>query len=121
MASSEILGQLWSVIESRLRERPADSYVTSLFDGGSGAVAAKLREESGELIEAAEQLAAAAPEAAAEARAHVAHEAADLLFHTWVLLALAEVEPERVYAELERRFGTSGLAEKASRGGGAAC
>jgi len=71
-------------------------------------VAAKLREECEELIEAA---------ARGDAR-HSAHEAADLLFHVWVLLGALELPPERVYAELERRFGTGGLEEKAARGAG---
>jgi phosphoribosyl-ATP pyrophosphohydrolase len=110
MAGPDILERLGAVIDQRRRERPAGSYVVQLLDGGSDAVAAKLREESEELIEAA----------AAGDAAHTAHEAADLLFHAWVLLAQAGVERGAVYAELERRFGTGGLEEKASRGRNAA-
>jgi phosphoribosyl-ATP pyrophosphohydrolase len=105
MAGADILERLGAVIEQRRRERPDDSYVVRLLDGGHEAVAAKLREESEELIEAA---------ASGDAD-HTAHEAADLLFHTLVLLAQAGVETAAVYAELERRFGTGGLEEKASR------
>jgi phosphoribosyl-ATP pyrophosphohydrolase len=46
----------------------------------------------------------------------VVHETADLWFHTLVMLAALDLKPEQVLAELERRFGTSGHAEKAARG-----
>ena len=108
MANVEILDRLAAVIGERNRERPEGSYTGELFRAGHAAIAAKLREESEELIEAA----------AASDAAHTAHEAADLLFHTLVLLEFAGVEPASVYAELERRFGTSGLEEKAGRGRG---
>jgi len=106
MASAKILEQLADVIAQRRRELPAGSYTTTLFQGGHAAIAAKLREESQELIEAA----------AGEDAAATAHEAADLLFHTLVLLEQAGVAPADVFAELERRFGTSGLDEKRARG-----
>ena len=48
-------------------------------------------------------------------KAHTAHEAADLLFHMLVGLEAAGVAPEAVFAELARRFGVSGIDEKASR------
>ena len=73
------------------------------------AIAAKVQEESEELIEAA----------ASGDRKATAHEAADLFFHAMVLLEHAGVGPEQVFAELEGRFGTSGLVEKASRGSSA--
>jgi len=100
-----VLDRLFALIEERKRLRPADSYVTSLFDGGRATISAKVREEALELIEAA---AGADPD-------HTAHEAADLLFHTFVLLAEAGVSLGDVVAELESRFGVSGLEEKASR------
>jgi len=106
-AERPILERLYDVVCQRLRERPEGSYVVRLADGGASAVAAKLREEMEELIEAA----------AGRDAGHVAHEAADLIFHTWVLLGQAGVEPAAVWAELERRFGTGGLVEKASRRG----
>lgn len=105
MAEANILDRLFQVIRARGQERPEGSYVVSLLDGGQPAIAAKVREEAEELIEAAGSL----------DTDHIAREAADLLFHTWVLLASAGVEPEAVYSELTRRFGTGGLAEKASR------
>jgi len=106
-SSEPILNRLMAVIRDRRRRRPADSYTTRLFDGGASAIAAKVREEAEELTEAA----MAAPLDPAQ----VTHEAADLLYHLLVLLANREVGLEEVEAELARRFGTSGLAEKASR------
>jgi phosphoribosyl-ATP pyrophosphohydrolase len=114
MSRAGILERLWEVIAARRRERPAGSYVVSLLDGGVATAGAKLLEEAEELRDAA----------AGGDPAAVAHEAADLLFHALVLLAAAEppVEPAAVFAELERRFGTGGLAEKARRSsGGSPC
>ncbi len=108
MATPEILDRLYDVIRERANASPDESYVAKLLAGGVAAIAAKLREESEELIEAAGE----------SDKAHTAQEAGDLLFHTWVLLAAVGVEPAAVFAELERRFGTSGLAEKAARGAG---
>jgi phosphoribosyl-ATP pyrophosphohydrolase len=99
---SDVIERLERVIEGRVRERPAGSYVTRLLDGGEPAIAAKIREESGELI------AAARPD-------ETAHEAADVVFHMLVLLAARGVAWSGVCGELERRFGTGGLAEKAAR------
>lgn len=100
-----VLDRLFELIEERRRLRPEKSYVTSLFDGGHEAIAAKVREEAAELIEAA----------AGDDRKHTIHEAADLLFHTCVMLANADIRLEEVMAELEARFGVSGLEEKAAR------
>jgi len=104
-----ILRRLMDVIEDRRRRRPADSYAAQLFDRGPAIVAAKLREEAEELIEAALD---EVPD-----RRQIVHEAADLLFHTMVLLAHCRLRFEDIEAELARRFGTSGLAEKAERSG----
>ena len=103
-----VLDPLFSLIEERKRLRPADSYVTSLFEGGHAKISEKVREEALELIEAA----------AEDDRSHTKHEAADLFFHVFVLLAEAGVSLDDVVGELESRFGISGLEEKASRGRG---
>jgi phosphoribosyl-ATP pyrophosphohydrolase len=79
--------------------------VVSLLDAGFPKIAAKITEEAGELCEALP----------AGDAAHTAHEAADLLFHVLVGLEAAGVAPDAVFAELRRRFGISGLDEKASR------
>ncbi len=105
MARSEVLDRLFDVIESRRATRPERSYVVSLLDGGHAAIAAKVREEAEELIEAASR----------DDAGHTAAEAADLLFHSWVLLASVGVAPEAVYAVLEARFGIGGHEEKAGR------
>lgn len=105
-----IFTQLMAVIEQRCRERPAGSYTTKLLDGGVEKIGAKIAEEAAELIEAA-------GESSKDRRAHVVHEAADLIFHTFVLLGEQRVSLAEVEAELARRFGVSGLEEKASRRG----
>ena len=106
MGEAAILDEVFAVVRARLAERPDGSYVVQLADSGLEAVAAKVREETEELIEAAGDNDAA----------HIAHEAADLLFHAWVLLALADVSPDAVYEQLRPRFGVGGLTEKAARG-----
>ena len=68
----------------------------------------KIMEEAAELVEAA-------GEEGSEGREHVIHEAADLVYHLFVLLGYRDVGLQDVEAELARRFGTSGLAEKESR------
>jgi phosphoribosyl-ATP pyrophosphohydrolase len=102
MAASDVIERLEQVIADRLRERPRGSYVTRLLDGGEPAIAAKIREEAAELCSAA-----GVPESV--------HEAADVLFHVLVLLGARGVGFAAVCGELERRFGTGGLAEKAAR------
>ncbi len=104
-STRDVLAELFALIEERKRLRPEKSYVTSLFDGGHEAIAAKVREEAAELIEAA----------AADDRGHTAQEAADLVFHTLVLLAQAGVSLDEVLDELASRSGVSGLEEKAAR------
>lgn len=107
-ATSQVLDRLYEVIEHRRDERPEGSYVVTLLDAGLSAVAVKLREESEEVIRAA-----------FDEDAHaVAHEASDVIFHLFVLLAARGIPPAAVYAELARRFGIGGLAEKAARGTG---
>ncbi len=105
MGEAEILDKLFGVIRERGEERPEGSYVVQLLDGGVPQIAAKLREETEELIEAAGD----------DDRDHTAQEAADLLFHVWVLLGAIDLPPEDVYDVLRERFGIGGLAEKAMR------
>jgi phosphoribosyl-ATP pyrophosphohydrolase/phosphoribosyl-AMP cyclohydrolase len=104
-----IVSHVAAIIARRKRERPTKSYVVSLLDAGFDKVNAKLLEEARELCEAL-------PEGDAR---HTAHEAADLLFHMLVGLEAAGVPIDAVFGELRRRFGTSGIDEKASRKGGA--
>ena len=100
-----VLARVADVIAERRRARPEKSYVVSLLDAGLPKINAKIAEESRELIEAL-------PENDA---AHTAHEAADLIFHTLVGLESAGVSIDAVFAQLRKRFGISGIDEKASR------
>jgi phosphoribosyl-ATP pyrophosphohydrolase/phosphoribosyl-AMP cyclohydrolase len=100
-----VLARVAEVIAERRRARPEKSYVVSLLDAGLPKINGKITEEARELVEAL-------PENDA---AHTAHEAADLIFHTLVGLEAAGVPLDAVFAELRKRFGISGLDEKASR------
>lgn len=101
-----------SVLESTILERQANpsesSYTSKLLSGGVEKIGGKVLEEAAELVEAA-------GEPAEEGRQHTIYEAGDLLYHTLVLLASRGVRLEEVESELARRFGASGLEEKASR------
>jgi phosphoribosyl-ATP pyrophosphohydrolase/phosphoribosyl-AMP cyclohydrolase len=101
-----LLGALYQVIQERKRAGGERSYVRKILEAGAAAVAAKLREEAEELAHALEE---------PEDDEALVHEVADLWFHTLVALGSRDVDPERVLAELRRRFGTSGLDEKARR------
>src|SRR5690349_10553920 len=98
-----------AVIEDRRVTRPEKSYTTRLFDGGVAKIGAKIIEEAAEVVEAA-------GEPGGEGRAHTIREAADLVYHLFVLLGYREISLAEVEAELASRFGISGLDEKASRG-----
>jgi phosphoribosyl-ATP pyrophosphohydrolase/phosphoribosyl-AMP cyclohydrolase len=100
-----MLSRVAEVIARRRRERPEKSYVVSLLDKGLPKINEKIAEESGELQEALLEKDAA----------HIAHEAADLIFHALVGLESTGVPVDAVFAELRRRFGVSGIDEKASR------
>jgi len=108
MSTADILDRLYAVIEDRARERPGDSYVVKLLDGGVEAIGAKVHEEASEVVEAA---------ASGDAD-HLAREVADLVFHTWIMMAHSGVRPADVYAVLEDRFGVGGLEEKRRRAPG---
>jgi phosphoribosyl-ATP pyrophosphohydrolase len=111
MAETSILAALMALIGERKANPPAErSYVVSLLKGGVPKIGAKIVEEAGEVVDAA-------AEPGPEGRAHLIHEVADLLFHTLVLLGHQDVAWTEVEAELSRRFGTSGIAEKESRPG----
>ncbi len=96
------------MIASRKVDPSARSYTTKLLAGGPAAAGAKVTEEAEELVRAA----------CGETEDRVVSEAADLLYHTLVLLACRDVPLARVEEELARRFGVSGLDEKAARTAG---
>ena len=103
---SDTLEQLAAVIETRKNAAPDSSYVAGLLDRGMNAILKKVGEEAAETIIAAKESDDSA----------LVNETADLWFHTLVMLAARGLGPGAVLAELERRFGVSGLEEKAARG-----
>jgi phosphoribosyl-ATP pyrophosphohydrolase len=102
--TASVLEELYATIASRRGADPKSSYTASLFAKGRNKVAEKFGEEAVELVIAG----------CAESE-KIVPESADVLYHMMVLWADAGVKPEEVWAELVRRSGTSGLAEKASR------
>ena len=99
------LETLWATIAERAATRPTGSYTTSLLDGGVDAAGRKVTEEATEVLIAAKDDAAAqaaGTDRTASADA-LAEEAADLLFHTLVLLAERGTSPSDVIATLRRR------------------
>jgi phosphoribosyl-ATP pyrophosphohydrolase len=104
-----ILARLMAVIEDRKRNPPAKSYTTTLFAGGVDKIGEKIREEAEEVIEAA-------GEPGEDGRRHLIREAGDLIYHLLVMLGHRDVKLAEVEAELAKRFGISGIDEKASRG-----
>jgi phosphoribosyl-ATP pyrophosphohydrolase/phosphoribosyl-AMP cyclohydrolase len=105
-----IVSRVAAVIAQRAETPSEKSYVSSLLKGGWPKILAKITEESREVVAALPR-----PD-----KAHSAHEAADVIFHLLVGLQAAGVPVDDVFAELRRRFGTSGLAEKAARDRGGA-
>ena len=102
----DVLTRLAAVLAARKGADPATSYVASLHHKGLDAILKKLGEEATETVIAAK----------GDGREQVIHETADLWFHSLVMLSHLDITPEEVLKELDRRFGRSGLAEKASRG-----
>ncbi len=107
-STDPILSQLMAVIEDRKRTLPEKSYTTRLFEGGVPKIGAKVLEEAAEVVEAA-------GEPGDPGRDHTVREAADVVYHLLVLLAQRDIPLAAVENELGRRFGISGLDEKASR------
>jgi phosphoribosyl-ATP pyrophosphohydrolase len=103
-----VVAQLMAVIEDRKRNPPAKSYTTTLLQGGIPKIGGKVQEEAREVVEAAY-------EQGEQGRRHVIAESADVIYHLLVLLAHQEVRWDEVESEIARRFGISGLDEKAAR------
>jgi phosphoribosyl-ATP pyrophosphohydrolase len=102
---SDVLQQLAQVLEQRKLESPDTSYVASLYKKGLDTILKKIGEEAAETIIAGK----------GGDKQQIIYETADLWFHCMVLLASQGLSPEDVLEELQRRFGLSGLDEKAQR------
>lgn len=102
---SDVLIKLAAVLEARKSADPKSSYVAGLYAKGLDAILKKIGEEATETVIAAK----------GGDNAQIVYETADLWFHTLVLLARQGLGPEDVLKELDRRFGLSGLEEKAAR------
>lgn len=111
--SDHILDALYNVLLTRKSADPENSYVASLYAGGSQKISAKIEEEAQETIEESLRLEKSSKDDII--RKALIHETADLFFHVSVLLAHHEINPEEVFSELASRFGTSGHEEKANR------
>jgi len=101
-----VISELARVLEERKKADPGSSYVASLYSKGLPRILAKIEEETYELVEAASE----------KDNGHVLYEFCDLLFHSMALLAHKGIAIDEVFTELGRRFGTSGIDEKNSRG-----
>jgi phosphoribosyl-ATP pyrophosphohydrolase len=104
-AERDILARIAATVAARRDADPSASYVASLFAKGDDAILKKIGEEATETVMAAKD----------GERARIVAEVADLWFHCIVLLARHGLAPADVLAELARREGTSGHAEKRSR------
>jgi phosphoribosyl-ATP pyrophosphohydrolase len=100
-----VLQKLEQVILERKANPSDNSYTASLLLKGTDKILKKLGEEATELVIAGK----------GGVRAEIVYEAADLFYHTLVLLAHSDIPLEDVLAELQKRFGMSGLEEKKSR------
>lgn len=102
---TDTLERLAEILEARKQAEPDSSYVAGLYAKGLDTILKKVGEEATETVIAAK----------GGSREQLVYETADLWFHTLVMLAHQGLQPADVLAELERRFGLSGLDEKAAR------
>jgi phosphoribosyl-ATP pyrophosphohydrolase len=97
--------QLAQILEQRKEQSGDKSYVASLYEKGLNSILKKIGEEATEVVIAAKD----------GDSAQIVYEMADLWFHCMVLLAQQGLHPNDILDELHRRFGLSGLDEKAQR------
>ena len=90
---TDILDELYSTISDRKQNPKPGSYTSSLFEAGEDEIVKKVGEEAIEVIIAAK----------GQTDRRLIEESADLLYHLWVVLALRDVTPKQVVAELEKR------------------
>ena len=102
---NDTLQQLADILEQRKLESADKSYVASLYAKGLDTILKKVGEEATETVIAAKN----------GDKDQIIYETADLWFHSLVMLAHQDLGPNDVLKELQRRFGLSGLDEKAQR------
>lgn len=103
--AADVLDRLAAIIASRRGADPGSSYVASLFAKGDDAILKKIGEEATETVMAGKD----------GDKLRIVAEVADLWFHSLVLLARHGLGPADIRAELARREGVSGIAERAAR------
>ncbi|HIC39000.1 MAG TPA: phosphoribosyl-ATP diphosphatase [Gammaproteobacteria bacterium] len=101
----DILNKLEQILEERKSANADESYVSSLYVKGLDEILKKIGEEATEVVMAAKD----------NDKDKIIYEVADLWFHTLVLLRHKDIEVSKIQDELSRRFGLSGLKEKANR------
>lgn len=102
------LDELEKTIADRAEHPSEKSYTCQLLEGGVERIGRKVVEEAAEVVDAAGQ-------PGPEGQAHLIGEVADLIYHVLVMLRLRDCRLTDVETELSRRFGVSGLEEKAAR------
>lgn len=107
---NDILKELGQILEQRKQADAESSYVSSLYQKGLNKILEKVGEEATETI-----LAAKDAETSGD-NSDLIYETADLWFHSLIMLTHLGESPDAVLRELQRRFGLSGLDEKAARG-----
>lgn len=105
MNNAGVLERLTAIIDERKGADPGSSYVASLYHKGVDAILKKIGEEATELVMAAKD----------NDPDQIIYEAADLWFHIMVLMAHNDLSANDILCELDRRFGVSGVDEKAAR------
>ena len=105
----DVLSELAAVLDQRKTADPETSYVAALHHKGMNKILEKVGEEATEVI-----LAAKDAEHSKDCD-NLVYETADLWFHCLIMLSELDQSPQAVLDELARRFGLSGLEEKASR------
>lgn len=103
--NDDILQAVYQVIINRKNQPAENSYTAALMNKGIDKILKKVGEEATEVIIASK----------GGKRDEIVYETADLIFHLLVMLGFHDIPLEDVYDELRRRFGTSGIEEKASR------
>lgn len=109
MSSNDTLARLMAVLEQRKQADPDSSYVAKLYAGGLDKILKKVGEEATETVMAAKDAEYGGD------KSKLVYETADLWFHSLVMLAHLDLSADDVLSELDRRFGLSGLEEKAAR------